>query len=53
MFKLDPSTQANEFQKEFIEESKCMVCGELPLKAKECYNCNKLICFICELKQSY
>ena len=49
----DPSVPINEFQKEFIGESSCMVCKEIPLKPKECYNCNKLICFICELKLTY
>ena len=30
-----------------------MVCREIPIKPKECFNCNKLICFLCELKISY
>lgn len=43
----------NEFQKEFLEESSCMACKQIPLMAKECYNCNKLICFVCDLKSNY
>ena len=49
----DPNVPVNEFQKEFIEESSCMVCKEIPIKPKECYNCNKIICFLCELKIAY
>lgn len=30
-----------------------MICKEVPMNAKECYNCNKIICFLCELKQTY
>lgn len=30
-----------------------MVCKEIPIKPKECYNCNKIICFLCELKIAY
>jgi hypothetical protein len=30
-----------------------MVCKEIPLKPMECYNCNKIICFLCELRQTY
>jgi hypothetical protein len=30
-----------------------MVCKQIPLKPKECYNCNKIICFLCELKCTY
>lgn len=30
-----------------------MVCGNIPLKPKECYNCNKIICFLCELKITF
>lgn len=43
----------SEFQREFIQGSSCMVCGNIPLKPKECYNCNKIICFLCELKITY
>ena len=49
----DSHDPVNEFQKEFIEKSSCMVCKEIPLQAKECHNCNKLICFLCELKCTY
>ena len=49
----DPNVPVNEFQKDFIEESSCMVCREIPIKPKECFNCNKLICFLCELKIAY
>ena len=49
----DPNIPVNEFQKDFIQESSCMVCKEIPLRAKECYNCNKLICFLCDLKLTY
>ena len=43
----------SDFQNEFIQESSCMVCKQIPLQPKECYNCNKIICFLCELKQLY
>lgn len=43
----------SEFQREFITGASCMVCGNIPLKPKECYNCNKIICFLCELKITY
>jgi len=50
---IDSELVMSDFQREFIEESACMVCKEIALKPKECYNCNKIICFLCELKLFY
>jgi len=36
----DPKEPINEFQKEFIESASCMVCKLVPIKPKECINCN-------------
>ena len=43
----------NEFQKQFIEQSSCMVCGNIAMQPKECFNCNRIICFLCEMKISH
>ena len=30
-----------------------MVCKAIPIKPKECSNCNKIICYFCELALVY
>ena len=30
-----------------------MVCNQVPIKAKECISCNKVICYFCCLKVSF
>ena len=42
-----------DFQGQFLDESSCMVCKEIPINAKECAYCNKLICFLCEIRSSF
>lgn len=42
-----------DFSGQFVEESSCIICGRIPVNAKECAYCNKIICFLCEIKSSF
>ena len=51
--KVEPDGMNKDFQEQFLDESSCMICKQIPINAKECAYCNKLICFLCEIKSSF
>ena len=51
--KVEPEGMNKDFQEQFVEESSCIVCKQIPVNAKECAYCNKIICFLCEIRSAF